>query len=278
MVLISSEKDLQVSRESKAEIYFQLPNAMNSELEKMVEIFKTNEKLIPWFPSVLITNNFDAAIEFLNRVKPHQIITNNSGVAFHAYREGIKWIAGPYLNMVNSYGLLCLKEEFNCAGSFISNELRHQQIRTIKRPENFQLFYSIYHPIVLMSSRQCLFHQITGCYKDRIDSSCLSSCAKHAPFTNLKKETFFIEKSKGNYNHIYNGENFLNTEILNDFPGMFSGFLFDLRNIQTNTQVPESKADLIQNFEDMLSGNPGSEKKLRQSVSHTTMQQYKKGI
>jgi putative protease len=78
---------------------------------------------------------------------------------------GIKWIAGPFLNTTNSYALLTLQEELNCAGAFISNEINRMQIKKIARPNNFKLIYSIYHPILLMTSGQCFFQRTVGCNK-----------------------------------------------------------------------------------------------------------------
>ncbi len=278
MVLISSILDLHLCDDSKAQVYFQLPSAMKVELATTVGVFEKNENLTPWFPSVLIGEDFDAAIEFLCRVRPKQIVTNNSGVAYHAYREGVAWIAGPNMNVMNSYGLLCLKEEFNCTGSFVSNELNRLQIKFISRPDDFHLYFSIFHPIELMTSRQCLFHQITGCHKNRIDADCIPSCAKSASFSNLKNETLYVEKSKGNYNYIYNAANYLNTDIVSDVPDLFSGFLVDLRNIKTSTEISKSKVEVIGRFEELLRDSQHATQKLMQEITPTTMQQYKKGI
>jgi len=219
-----------------------------------------------------------AAVEFLQKVKPKLIVTNNTGVAFEADRVGIKWIAGPYLNIVNTYSLLCLKESLNCLGAFISNEISKAQIERIKKPEDFNLFYSIYHPIVLMTSRQCLFHQVSGCEKDHIDDRCITSCEKQASITNLKKKTFLIEKSKGNYHRIYNPINFLNTAIVKDVPDLFSGFFIDLSEIKTETKFEKDKTGIIEDFENLLKGQEGSIEKIEQTINPCTNAQYLKGI
>ena len=79
------------------------------------DIFLKNTELTPWFPSVLIGNDFAAAVDILQQVKPKLIVTNNTGIAYEAYAMGIPWVAGPTLNLVNSFSLLCLKENFNCS-------------------------------------------------------------------------------------------------------------------------------------------------------------------
>ncbi len=220
-MLISTKQDIELCGTTSADIYYQLPDSIHSELAPLVNIFSVNEKLIPWFPSILIGENYTAAVEFLEQVKPKLIVTNNTGIAYAAYEKGIDWIAGPYLNIMNSFSLLCMKEEFNCVGSFISNEINQKQIKPIVRPENFKLFYSIYHPILLMTSRQCLFHQTVGCKKKAFDTKCLKKCKKSASIINLKEASFVLDKQKGDHNSLYSEHNFLNTAIPTDLDGVF---------------------------------------------------------
>ena len=244
----------------------------------LIDLFLKNKKLIPWFPSILIGENYTAAVELLQQVQPELIVTNNTGVAYEAYKKGIPWIAGPYLNIVNSFSLLCLREKFNCYGSFISNEINKYQIKSIINPANFKLYYSIYHPILLLTSRQCLFHQIIGCEKNRINEDCIQTCNKSSSITNLKKVSLFIEKKRGNYHCIYNNNNFLNADIVTDLPDIFSSFFIDLRDIKTETKIEMDKSGIIKLFENLLNGNPDSKKELKQIIHPSTDDQYKKGI
>ena len=175
-VLISSEDDVPLADETSADIFFQLPNCYSNDHAKYIDLFRKNKRLLPWFPAVLIGKDYTAAVDILHRTQPELIVTNNTGIAYEAYKNGIPWVAGPYLNSVNSFSLLCLKEKFNCSGAFISNELSRKQLKRMSSPENFKLFYSIYHPILLLMSRQCLFHQTVGCEKDRVTEECLQQC------------------------------------------------------------------------------------------------------
>ncbi len=277
-VLISSKKDLHLCNETTADIYFQLPNSFKNKSSELIDLFVKNKTIMPWFPAVLIGEDYIAGVELLQNIQPKRIITNNTGIAYEAYKRGISWIAGPYLNIVNSYSLLCLKEKFNCFGSFISNEINKTQINQINSPDDFKLYYSIYHPIILMTSRQCLFHQVTGCKKNKIDNSCIQHCEKSSSIKNLKGETFIIEKAKGNYHNIYNETNYLNTDIVTDLPNVFSGFFVDLREIKTETKVDPDKSRIIKLFENLLFGNSDSQKNLNQIIKPTTNTQYKIGI
>jgi putative protease len=277
-VLISSPAEVHLCDSTSATLHYQLPNGLKGELAELTALFNENRNLVPWFPSILIGDDYHAAVEFLEVTRPERIVSNNTGIAYEAFKRGIAWIAGPFLNIANSFSLLCLKEIFNCSGAYLSNELNKLQIKSIKKPENFDLFYSIYHPIVLMTSRQCLFQQVTGCPKTTVDGACIRECEKSSTITNLHKETFFIEKSKGNLHCLYNRKNFLNTEIVTDGQNPFSGFLIDLRDIATETRIDLDKPGLLQLFEDLLAQNPAAKEKLEQSIHSTTNAQYKKGV
>jgi putative protease len=286
-ILICDESDINLSGITDADIYFKLPDAYKRGCTKYVGFLTENPSLIPWFPSVLIGKDFDVALNILEQVKPKLIVTNNTGIANRAAELGIKWIAGPFLNTTNSYALLAMKEAFNCEGAFISNEINHQQMKTIARPENFKLFYSIYHPILLMTSRQCFFQQSVGCEKPRIDNGCMLSCDKSTSITNLKGVSFAIDKQKAGYPSIYNNDQFLNMEIIDDLAQLFDGFMIDLTNIGSGDKTSPDKAVLIEQFEQLLKidkSNDGSEKQLstqtalNELVPESTNIQYHNGL
>lgn len=277
-LLISSGNDLHLCDETSADIYFQIPNHFKNKLTDLVALFKNNEKLIPWFPAVLMGENYIAAVDLLEQLQPERIVTNNTGIAFAAYEKGIAWTAGPYMNLVNSYSLLCLKEYFNCDGAFISNEISQNQIKKIIKPDNFNLTYSISHPIVLMTTIACMFHQVSGCKKNIVDDKCIQRCKNSASITNLKDVSYYIDKEKGGYHTVYNETDFLNTDIVNDIPDVFNNFFIDLRDIQTNTKVDMDKLKIVKLFESHLHGASDSTAKLKQNIHPTTDSQYSRGI
>ena len=277
-LLISSQKDLYLCDKTAADIFFQLPDCLKNEYPGFIDLFLKNRKIIPWFPSVLIGENYTAAVDFLKEVQPELIATNNSGIAYEACQKGIPWIAGPFLNIINSFSLLCLKENFDCYGSFISNEISRNQMKSIIKPQDFKLYYSIYHPISLMVSRQCLHQQVIGCEKSSIDDDCIQKCQKSSSITNLSKVPFFIKKTKGNYHCIYSNNNFLNTDIVTDLPNVFSSFFIDLRDIKTETKIGMDKSGIIALFEQLLNGDRDSENELKQMIHPSTNAQYTKGL
>ncbi len=237
-----------------------------------------NKEITPWFPSVLIGDDYKIAVELLRQIKPHTIVTDNSGIAYEADKLGIQWIAGPSFNTTNSLSLKGLKETFNCRGAFISNELSQQQITDIISPDNFDLYYTIYQPQLLMTSRLCLFHQIDGCDNDSRSDYCRLKCQKSISITNLKKEKIQIVKEKGSYHQIYASEHFFNPEIVSDLPDLFSGFVIDLRSIDQLKNGRQNHSKIISLFSQLIDGDRMSTPKLEQLLAPTSDAQYKSGI
>ncbi|MFA0347344.1 peptidase U32 family protein [Vibrio sp. 10N.222.55.C6] len=277
-MLIADVEDLHLCDVTDADVYFKLPESFKKRCNKYIDILAANPRLIPWFPAVLIGKDYDEAVRILEEIKPARIVTNNTGIAYKAYEMGIEWVAGPLMNTTNSHALVTLKEELNCAGAFISNEINKGQIRHIRRPENFKLFYSIYHPILMMTSRQCFFQRTVGCNKPSIEAGCMLKCEKATTITNVKGISFAVDKQKGGYPSIYNHEQFLNHDAVTDFSGLFDEFFIDLTNIGAGSKEVKDKVELIKHFEALLNGVEGSQQNLEQMVEVRTNAQYVQGL
>lgn len=277
-ILIADIKDIHLCDLSNADVYFKLPESWKKDCNKHINIFLENPQLIPWFPAVLIGKDYDESVRLLEEVRPTRIVSNNTGVAFKAFEMGIEWIAGPFLNTTNSYALLTLKEELNCAGAFISNEINRLQIKNIVRPDNFKLLYSIYHPILMMTSRQCFFQQTVGCKKPSIEDGCMLKCKKATTITNVKGVSFAVDKQKGGYPSIYNNEQFLNFDIVGDLEGLFDEFFVDLTNIGAGSKAELDKAVLVEKFEHFLNGDDQAQQHLSSMVTVSTNAQYSQGL
>ncbi len=276
-VLISSVKEMEQC--SKCDlIYYQIRNAIKANLSELVQVFSEHTNLIPWFPAVIIGEDFDAAIDFIDRVKPKILVSNNTGIGYEANHRGIQWIAGPQLNISNSYALLCLKQDFNCSGAFISNELSQMQIRGIKKPDNFDLYFSIYHPNILMTSRLCLNHQINKCPKTNMDAQCLPNCKTFSSITNVKGQTSLIQKTKGNFHEMYDEKDYLNLDIVTDLPDKFASYMMDLRRFDNFRKTDVENSELINLFQNHINGSPEAKQQLQMKLPATSCQQYKKGI
>lgn len=278
-VLISSVEDTALCEDSNVDVYFQLPMGLAGELNAMIELFQANPRLKPWYPAILIGDDYQAARAFLEAVKPELSITNNSGVGILAQELGLGWVAGPQMNTVNSYSFKCLQEEFTASGAFISNELNMKQMRHIKRPHNMRSYYSIYHPNTLLTSRQCLFQQTEGCRKIKVNKGCLKRCDKRTSIINLKDNPYVVQKQKGSHNSIYSEHNVLNLQMLQDLPQLLTDVLIDLRDIQTETKVTMTKPELIDAFTALLNEHCQQHVEALNTAIHPTANaQYLKGL
>ncbi|BAJ03093.1 hypothetical protein SVI_3122 [Shewanella violacea DSS12] len=277
-LLISDEKDAHLGDVTDADIYFKLPESFKKNCDKYIELLKRNPRFIPWFPAVLIGKDYLEAVRILEEVKPAHIVSNNTGVAYKAFEMGIEWIAGPFLNTTNSYALNTLQEDLNCSGAFISNEINRMQIRNLKRPPGFKLLYSIYHPILMMTSRQCFFQQTVGCNKPSIEDGCMLKCEKATTITNVKGISFAVDKQKGGYPSIYNDEQFLNLDVIQDYSNLFDEFFIDLTDIGSGSKAKLDKIQLIEHFENLLQGSEDAKIQLDSMVTVSTHAQYKQGL
>ncbi|WP_394341285.1 peptidase U32 family protein [Photobacterium leiognathi] len=277
-ILISDPNDVVLNQDNDATLYYAIAEGLSMELEKTVALFEENPHLIPWFPAILIGENYQAAVAFIERVKPARLVTNNNGIAYVAYQQGIDWIAGPYLNLTNSFSLQCITDEFNAKGAFVSNEINRKQINPLVCPENFELHYSIYHPLMMLMSRQCLFHQTVGCKKKRFDNKCLRKCDKSASILSLKDASFVLDKQRGAHNALYSQQNYMNLQAVTDFPDKFTRFMIDLRDIKTDTQIGADKATLVSLFNAYIHGDMSVRETLEQTIVGTIHHQYKKGL
>ncbi|MCS0219975.1 U32 family peptidase [Vibrio alginolyticus] len=278
-VLISSAQEAMLCEYRDIDVYYQLPMGLSGELSAMIELFQANPMLKPWFPAILIGEDYHAARVFLETIQPELLITNNSGVGMLAKELGLGWVVGPQMNTVNSYAFKCLQDEFAASGAFVSNELNMKQMRHIKRPKNMRSFYSIYHPNTLLTSRQCLFQQTEGCRKIKVNKGCLKRCDKRTSIINLKDNPYVVQKQKGSHNSIYSEHNVLNLQVLHDLPQLFTDVLIDLRDIQTETKVSASKPELIDAFLALLEEySEQTVQTLNAMIQPTANAQYLKGL
>ncbi|WP_073603252.1 peptidase U32 family protein [Vibrio aerogenes] len=278
-VLIAEHKDLNLLNDyPEAGFFWQIPDALSYQMDEMVALFQHHPALSPFFPAIMIGEHYQAAQELLTQTRPPMLITNNLGIAELANTLNIPWVAGPQLNITNSLAVKCLADELSSSGAFISGELNALQMRKIVRPEQFRLFYSLYHPVELLISRQCLFIQSIGCRKQRMNTGCMKRCEKTASIINLKDTPFVINKQRGSHNRLYSEVNFFNPSLLHDLPALYTDIMIDLRHIPTQTRIHVEKPALVGLFLQMIQGNDDAMRELTASVMNTTDRQYRKGL
>jgi putative protease len=281
--LISSSDDLRLCAMKEVTFLFGIPASIGKRGDSLIAMFKEHPALIPWFGPILIGDDFSAAIELIDKIKPSLVVSDNSGIGQAAGAANIPWIAGPLLNVTNSYALRCLSTYPGCKGAFISNELSKEQIRAISNTdlsglERFEGWFSIFSPLLLMNTRQCLVRNCGACDKKVTDASCIDKCTKSAVVSDANDNPFFIEKRAGHYTQVFNGRHYFNPEIVRDVRNFFSTFVVDLRDIPSQTTVQSSKEALLKRFLGYLHNEPDSASGLRRLIRTTTAAQYTRGL
>jgi putative protease len=87
-----------------------------------------------------------------------------------------------------------------------------------------------------------------------------------------------IKKTAGNHHKIFNENNFLNLDIISDLPNIFSNFFIDLSDVKTQTTLKVNKEEIIKLFEALLEGNMNVMSDIKEVISFTINEQYKKGL
>lgn len=276
-ILLSSAEQATSLKGVDGCLYYQLPSVLEDQVDQLVETISTNN-LIPFFPSLLMEDQYHAADLLLKKLQPQTLVTNNLGVGRLAQKLGIDWIAGPHINVANHYSMRCLQEKLGCCGAFVSSELNASQIRALHAPDNFSLHYNLYGPLLLFSTRQCLIQPVHGCEKEVMDDLCLIHCQKMATIETKDKGSILVRKDKGQFSSLYNNHNFFNLDIVGDIPAKFSHFMVDLREIETETQLSLGPEDFIALVGQYVAGDDSAKELLKESIHPTTHCQYIRGV
>lgn len=183
------------------ETVFVIPNRIE-DVDATADLFDKNKHVTPFFSSILIGEDFKRATALLMKLDGRTIITDNTGIADVASRSGKKWVAGPGFNIVNSYaiqGLMCVE---GFCGVFLSPEFSEKERGLIQIPPHIELWHALNMPKKLMTSRQCLIRNISGCSKKICDDTCLLKCNRSATITNSQGKRFTVVKKPGFYTFV----------------------------------------------------------------------------
>ncbi len=280
-VLVDTEEDLRLARKVTDTVLFALPVDCGNHADRYQVLFGGHHGTIPWFPSILIGEHFTGAVSLLDQLKPRMIVSDNSGIGAAAAERGIPWIAGPLLNVTNSFTIRALREHRSSTGAFLSHEISREQMLAVTASAGFSRWYTVYAPLLLMNTRQCIVRNCTGCATERFTQTCLASCEKSVELTDGARQPFFIYKRRGWYNQVYNGRHYFNPAVINDAPGADTVFLVDIRALPSKTQLLCSKHEFIAAAAAAVRQRTGAGDAvahLKPLVSTTTAGQYSRGI
>ena len=196
-------------------------------------LYEHKEDIIPWFPSIINMNNMDVCVSLINDLPDDSsVVLNSSTLVSDVQRRGIKWVAGPYMNITNSLALdLFAGHDSYFDGGFVSLELNRKQINDLASESGYPLYMMIFGPLLLMSTRQCLIRQAGGCSKQNMDSFCYKNCFKELTIENQNGDKYNLVKRKFMPLEMYNGSYLFVPEAIKDVDNM--NFCADIREISS---------------------------------------------
>jgi putative protease len=177
---------------------FIIPNRIK-DIEHTAALINSNKHITPFFSSILIDEDFKRACILLDKLDRRMIIADNTGIADVASRSGIQWIAGPGFNIVNSYAVKALTDIKGFCGLFLSPEFSEKERGPIRIPPHIDIWVALNMQRALMTTRQCLIRNISGCNKKICDDNCLLNCERSAIVTTSQGKRFRVVKKPGFY-------------------------------------------------------------------------------
>lgn len=278
VILIDDEKDMHMQRSATTRLFFELPVTAGENSHYYGDLFSRYPDVYPWFPAILIDEDYTAACRLLHRLHPKLILSDNSGIGREANRAAIPWVAGALLNSTNSYALEALKKHGGCSGACISPELSREQMQMIVPPEQFASWYLVYSPLMLMNTRQCLIRNCQHCPQQEIVDVCIRRCSKKLTVHDTHHNPFYLVKRPGFYQQVYNGRHYCNLAVVEDMQPSAATFVADMRRIPSQTVLGGSREILVEHLEGYIAGDSSRKVQLEKMVQTTTAGQYTRGL
>ncbi len=188
---------------SGGETFLIIPNSIR-DVAATAAMINDNRGVTPFFSSILIGDDFSKALELLHSLDGRPIATDNSGIADAASRSGIAWIAGPGFNIVNSYAIEGLLSVKGFSGLFLSPEFPKKETGAVNVPPHIDLWQAVNFRRALMTTRQCLIRNISGCAKVRCDDDCIARCDRSEAVVTSQGRRFRVVKRPGFYTVVVN--------------------------------------------------------------------------
>ncbi len=240
---------------------------------------RISEKTNLWLPQFILDGEVDHYRSLIKCVKPELVVSDNSGLGLWCAGEGVSWIGGPQLNICNSMAMNALEKEAGAAGGFYSPELNKHQLSEIPGRDGVLSFYTVFGPVLMMTSRQCFFLKPGLCRQGRAakDGKCRAFCENYSTFYDEKNVPFHVVKNRGFLNRIYNDSLLFLPQAVKDLDVDY--FLLDLRGMPFYSLSRETKMELVNFFRETAKGNNGlKEGPIKEKLPPLTYGNYRRGF
>lgn len=231
--LCSSTKQAELILQENKTTILELPLFISEETQKFLE---KNQIVIPHFQSILFEDDFKTAAFCLEKLskqtskKQKRLVwCENTGLADFARKAGFDIILGSFSNAANSKSILAYSKLLEITAIIPSSEISYEDINSLILPPNTKLYFPLFSEELLMQSRQCLLHNLSGCKKTLCDHICIKECQKELICKGKSGELLRAIKRKDFYSSLYRINPLSNAKAFNMLKTKIDTWIIDLR-------------------------------------------------
>ena len=216
--------------------------------EETQKFLAENAAVIPHFQSILFEEDFKSAAACLEKLSDtakstagsgakRLIWCENTGLADFAQKAGFDTILGSFCNASNSRSIQAYSKLLGASAIVPSLEISYNDISRLQVPQNIRLFYPLVLDELLMQSRQCLLHNLTGCTKHACGRNCIEQCTKQVTATGTAGEAFRAIKRQGFYSGLFSAKPVSYTKAFSLLKNKIDTWLVDLRFLDSDEEI-----------------------------------------
>ena len=218
--------------------------------EETQQFLAENTAVIPHFQSILFEEDFKTAAACLKKLagtaksktnkaeaSRRLVWCENTGLADFAQKAGFSVILGSFCNAANSRSIQAYAKLIGVAAIVPSLEISYEDINRLQVPQNLKLFYPLILDELLMQSRQCLLHNLTGCTKHACGRTCIEQCAKQFSAKGTAGEAFRAIKRPGFYSGLFSAKSVSNAKAFCLLRDKIDTWLVDLRFLDSEAEI-----------------------------------------
>lgn len=269
--LCSDLKAAETLLKQQKTVILELPLVISAETQNFLV---QNQKIIPHFQSILFEEDLQTAKTLLLTLKnspnfkaDRSVWCENTGLADFAHKQGFCTILGSFANATNSNAIFAYSKLLGADAIVPSLEISADDINRLEKPENTKFFMFLYANELLMQSRQCLLHNLSGCKKEVCDRTCIENCSKELICKGKAGETLKAIKRPGFYSSLYGAKPASNAKAFSKLHSKIDTWIIDLRFKDENAQLNliEKAEKFIQNGTKQKTEEPFKDAEEKQS-------------
>jgi putative protease len=268
-VILSEPSEVSLFAEKGAAVFLEVNDPADMPLDGLS---------VPWLPAIVEEKNLALFVSAAKERGVKKAVCNNTGLGLLLAREGVDWVAGPYTNVSNSFACAALRDAGRASGVFLSQELNGGQLNEMLIPEGMASYLTVFGPLLLMTTKQCLSHGDFPCTKSRCDERCFSVCEHYLTWFDERELLFHIVKRPWSYTQIFNDPILSLPQAVRRFWGKFSSFVLDFRRFPFFNLSAGEMEVIFDSFVSLPASKLSIDDCIKPIVPLTTKGNYERGL